>query len=127
MSYTIQVSEVLEPYANVLYKMIKLRVTSTANPFLNRAMPEVLKVTDGSNSVNAFIVAILGNQLQVDAFFTVDAFNGYSSNVTVEFGYGNDYFITIPSVNINNRPPSPPYIDAIPHQLATNAWLQTLL
>lgn len=126
MSYSSQVSEVLEEFNGTLYKMIRVKLISSSGRFPHRALPPVLRIVDGSHIANAFLVHISGNQLEIESFFPVDAFASHSSASSLEFGYGPDYGVAVPSVDVTNPITLLPFMTSIPHQVLTNALLATL-
>jgi hypothetical protein len=125
MSYTTQVSEVLEEFNGTLYKMIRIKLISSSGRFPHRAMPPVLKITNGTNEASAFLVNISGNQLEIESYFAMDAFTGYSAASTLEFGYGSEYGVSVSSVDVTNPITLLSFMTAVPHTILTNAIIAT--
>lgn len=125
MSYIYHITETLKDYSNELYKMIEIRIILPNSKFEHRAVPLQLTVVDGFNKVRAFINQLSGNQKELMAYFTVDAFTGFAGNATIEFGY-DSLLDSIDNVDIQNITPLPAFLVDVPHQIADNAWLATL-
>lgn len=125
MSYTAQVSEVLEEFNGTLYKMIRVKLISSSGRLPHRALPPVLRITNGTSITNAFLVNISGNQLEIESFFGVDAFAGYSASSALEFGYGSEYAIIVPSVDVTSPITLLPFMTSVPHTILTNAIIAT--
>jgi hypothetical protein len=86
-----------------------------------------LTVTDGVQGVDSFITIISGNQKELIAYFTVDAFTNFSNNSKIEIVYGG-YDVTgaIENVNVHNVTALPAILATIPHEIADNEWLENL-
>lgn len=126
MSYTYQTTETLKDYAGILYKMNEIRITSLDGQFEHRALPIRVIVTNDISTVESFICIISGNQKELLAYFTTDAFSIFSGIVKIKFGYGGEFINVIDNVNIQNIISLPSLLAGIPHQIADNAWLQTI-
>lgn len=126
MSYTYQATEIINDFEQNLYKMIEIRVLSSNDKFQHRAIPIWLSVEDNNNVANGFSFALSGNQKELIAYFTVDAFTGFSHNSSILFGYGTEVISGFGNFSPQNIPPLPDFLASIPHSIADNAWLQTL-
>jgi hypothetical protein len=127
MNYTYYITETLKEFQGTLYKMIEIRVTTNSSKFPRRALPEGLRVSDNTNSVNSFITKISGNQKELISFFTVDAFTNFTDNSKIEIVYGGyDVMGTIENVNVHNVTALPAILETIPHEIADNNWLANI-
>jgi hypothetical protein len=126
MSYTYQIVETLRDYDDILYKMNEIRITLSDGKFEHKALPISVIVTNEINTVQSFICIISGNQKELLSYFTTDAFTIFSGLVKIKFGYGGIFIDVIENVNIQNIIPLPSILNGIPHQIADNAWLQTI-
>lgn len=87
MPYSVKLSEVLIEYPNGnTYKVLQLRITSDSVKFQHLSSPTYVSVTDGTNQVSSVGSGISGNQKHLNAYFTTDAFIGFSSSLTVLLG-----------------------------------------
>jgi len=110
----------------VLYKVIEIVVINNSGKFPQRALEEGLRVTDGINSVDSFRCVISGNQKELIAFFTVDAFTNFATNSKIEIIYGR-YDVTGSIENVNvHKVILPDYLEDISHEIADNAWLASV-
>jgi len=125
MSFTYEIKEVLRPYDGTLYKMIELKVTHTDGRFLHRAVPMVLNINDGTNTVGCFMNSLSGNQKEFFNYFTIDAFTGFAASSDILFGYDDfpDEY-TISGIDVTSITSVP--ATTLPYQIADNAWLATL-
>jgi hypothetical protein len=128
MSYTYYITETLKEVQDTLYKMIEIRVILANSKFQQRALVSCLRVSDNTNnSVDSFITIISGNQKELMAYFTVDAFTNFSNNSKIEIVYGGyDVAGAIENVNVHNITALPTILAAIPHEIADNDWLENL-
>lgn len=91
MSYTLELSEILRELSNGnTYKLLQLKITFVAGKFQHRSLPTKVAVGDGTNLVAAIGNGLSGNQKHLYAYFTTDAFIGFSSNSYVLVGIHND-------------------------------------
>lgn len=127
MEYTYYIAETLFLYNNVLYKVIQIRVINNPSKFHQGALDWGIRITDGINSVDNFNSRLSGNQKELIAFFTFDAFTSFTTNSKIEIVYGG-YKVTgsIENVNIHNVIPLPVELEAIPHEIGDNAWLESI-
>ncbi len=126
MSYTYKISEALTEINNELYKTIEIKIFSIDNKFTVMNTPFVLKVEDNVNEVFAFMAFTSGNEKELFTYFTVDAFTNFSTNSDIKFGYGTELMNIIGNVNIQDVIPLPSILESIPHEIADNAWLQSV-
>ena len=126
MSYTYNIAETFIQFNNELYKMIEIRIISINSKFQPGAMSFVVKVQDAANGIYAFRVSLSGNQKELSAFFTVDAFENFSNNSDVKFGYGFNLTNTISNVNVHEVIPLLSVFEDIPHEIADNDWLESI-
>lgn len=126
MSYIHKISETLTQINNELYKTIEIKIISTNNKFIPMDIPFVLTVIDNANEVYAFMSFTSGDQKELLTYFTVDAFDNFNNNSDIKFGYGSELIDVIGSVNIHDVLPLPSILESIPHQIADNAWLQSV-
>ena len=126
MSFSYEIKEALNEYDATLYKMIQFKIVNTNGRFEHRALPIIAVVSDGVNEVGSFINIISGNQKELRAYFTVDAFTGFSSSSTFNFGYGYEFENSIAGINVQAIPSLSAFFTSIPHQIADNNWLASL-
>lgn len=126
MSYTYKISETLTEINKELYKTIEIKIFSIDSKFTVMDIPFVLKVEDNVNEVSAFMTFMSGNEKELFTYFTVDAFINFSTNSDIKFGYGNNFENVIENVNVHNLDILPALLESIPHEIADNAWLQSV-
>lgn len=90
MPYSAELIEVLKKFSNGnTYKVLQLKITIDNGKFVFMSSGTDVTVTDGTNSVSALGNGLSGNQKHLEAYFTTDAFAGFSSNSTIKFGQSN--------------------------------------
>jgi len=127
MDFDYQIIKTLKEYGDELYEMIELKIVFEGVVMEHRALPLGLRVTDGNYIVDAFIVNLSSNQKELLTYFTVDAFDIFSGNVNIQFGYLGEYSYTILDVDVLNIAPLSNFLSNIPHIIANNDWLQTII
>lgn len=127
-NFTIGIVQVINTFNNELFKMININVRIINGKFPIRALEEYVSVTDGNTRVSCFMANISGNQKEINASFTTNAFTIFSGNVNIEFGYGNEIMGVFENFDIHNNilPLNPIFAD-VNAPNADNAWLQNIL
>ena len=127
-NYTIIIAHVINTFNDELLRMINVKVTIDKGKFPLRALPEYVSVSDESNRVSCFKACISGNQKEINASFTTDAFAIFPGNVNIEFGYGGEILGGFENFDIHNNilPLNPIFADVNAPD-ADNAWLQNIL
>jgi hypothetical protein len=107
MPYSVELAEVLIEYPNGnTYKVLQLRITSDSGKFQHLSSPTYVSVTDGTNQVSSIGSGISGDQKHLKAYFTTDAFVGFSSSSTVLLGVED----SVPSSQIPAFDPHDPIL-----------------
>lgn len=109
-----------------LYRMIGIKVTITDGKFPVRAPVESMRVTDGAQVVSAFLVSLSGNQKEMNGSFATDAFNIFSGEVSIQFGYGGEIYGVIEHVDPANISPFGTGLAGIIFPDADNNLIQSL-
>lgn len=124
MEYTYVVKETIHMYRKGgRYKVIAMGVINNYGKLRVGALYNRLRVTDGINSVYGFSVEVSGNEKEISAYFTVDAFTNFSADATIEILYGWEVVASIKNVNIHDITPLPAYLESAPYELLDNVWL----
>jgi hypothetical protein len=125
MSYSHTIKQALKEFNETHYLVIEIKIVSTDRKFEHRANPIFISVTDSTHAATSFLTHISGNQKELIGCFNVDAFNGFSSTVTIQFSHtGNDVaFLQNVDLDIVVLPSE---LAAVPHQVADSAWLNSL-
>jgi hypothetical protein len=126
MSYTYEIKETLTEFSGALYRVIELKLVNVEGKFTHFSLPIEVKVSDGTLEVQSFKTTISGNQKELIACFTVDAFTGFSSSSSIAYGYGGEFEEVVTGVDVTSVPSLPLYYASTPYTDATNAWLATL-
>lgn len=121
------IDEFLFSYQNNYLKAIRVKITSDKRDFRHVAAKPYVRVLDVSTSVDAFRVEISGNQKEINALFTIDAFNSIATLNHISFGYGDKEIYLFENVDINNNISTliAPF-DGIVVPVADNYWLVNL-
>ena len=124
-NFNILISRVVNAYDGDYFQMINIKISIIKGKFPIRSLPEYVRVTDGINSVLCFMAHLSGNQKEINASFTTDAFDGFSGSVNIEFGYGGEITGIFESFDINNNIiPLDSIFSGANISNADNAWLQ---
>lgn len=130
MSYSYDIKEVLNDYEGVLYKMIRIRIISDSTIFEHRALSQVVRVVNGANSIVSFEVDIPGNQRELHAHFTTDAFTGYAGLSEIHLGYGGEFDNglneVITNVDLSELTPLVGFASDLEFEIADSSWLSSL-
>lgn len=127
MSYTTELSEVLREHSNGnTYKLLQLKITSVAGKFQHRSSSTKVAVGDGANVVSAISNGLSGNQKYLYAYFTTDAFVGFSSNSYVLSALEIDTSSTEIPVDPTNVIPLHPFINTPTYTDLDNLTLSNL-
>lgn len=127
-TYSFQASHVINTFNGNLYHMINVRITIDQGKFPLLSLQVFVRVTQGTNTVYSWLTRVSGNQKELNASFTTDAFDAFTGNVDVEFGYGSEIMGVIEDVDINNVIISlDPLFSGTPAAMADNTWLQNTI
>jgi hypothetical protein len=126
MSYTYSLKENLYELNEVFYKSLEIKLILSDGKIEQRAAPLQMMVSDGINQVSAFATIITGNQQEFLAYFTVDAFGGFSTNSTIALVSAGVNVDEITNVNVTSFETLNPLLTYIPHSIADNTWLSAL-
>lgn len=127
-TYSLKIWHTLNEIQGTMYKMIQMDITTDGLIPIQSA-EEFVTVSDGTTDVMPFDGYLAHNQKKYYCFFTTDAFGGFTGNVDISFGYGEEVLHTFTSIPIN----APSTIGALPAIFsgvtsvdADNLWLSTL-
>lgn len=121
-----EIYKTLKSINDDLYLVIAVKISLIDDVFKDRALPIDLLITDGDNTVHAFLVEITNNKKEIDAFFTVDSFDNLFNNAVIQYGYDKDLENIMGIDNLENINPLPKILENIPYQVANNAWLSSV-
>lgn len=127
MNYNCELKETLHDYGGTLYKMILLKIECVDGRLQHMALPFTVVLESGAQSASSCINLLSGDEKTLSAYFTVDALGGLSAPATAKLGYGGHTFDEIAGIDPQNPEPIPPHLAAIPHSIADNAWLASML
>jgi hypothetical protein len=126
MNYTIKIREILRDFRTEFLKMIEFKIINSTSVFTEQDTKPYLFVSDNNNMVNSFITIISSNKKEIIAYFTVDAFEIFTSgNVNISFGAGSRDAFFINNIPLNIEPLYS-ILEDIPHEIADNEWLENL-
>jgi hypothetical protein len=125
-NYTYSINEMVGELNGSLYRMIGVKVRITDNKFPVRAPVESMSVTDGTKTISAFSVSLSGNQKEMTGSFATDAFNVFTGEVTIQFGYGNQVYGVIEHADPASIAPFGSGLTGITFPDADNNLIQSL-
>jgi hypothetical protein len=127
-NFNISFSRTLYTFNEQLYSVIKANISIISGTFTHRAERLFVFAFNSTNTVEAFSCMISPNKKNINAFFTIDAFNVFSGNTSIGFGYGIVPIHIFENIDINNSTIEPldPLISGISALDADNAWLESL-
>jgi hypothetical protein len=107
-----------------LFEVIQINILMVTGKFIISSRQPFVRVFDSSNKVTNFSIQISGNEKELIAYFTTDAFDFFTGDVTIEFGEGllvTDTFENIDIISVIT--PLSPADAALGAPQADNAWL----
>jgi hypothetical protein len=123
-NYKLRVNYILDHKNNTLCQLIHMKISLKKGLFQIRALQEFIEVTDGSTTERPFKLSISPNQKALMGIFAVDAFNSFTTNVEVRFGYLGEGYNSIISPSINTIiGVLPPDVAQLNITQGTKAWL----
>lgn len=114
MSFTAELKEVLRDHSNGnKYKVLRLKITIDPGKFAILSPKTYVTVGDGTNEVSDINNGISGDQKNIEAIFTTDAFGGFSASSTIKFGYDGERFNEITGFNPSAVVALSPYLASL--------------
>lgn len=126
MSFSATLHEKLVDANGVLYKVLALKISQTSGKFRHESRKLTVAVIDGTTEVLAIANKLTGDQKHIEAIFTTDAFIGFGSSVTIQFGLGDALGNEITGFDPGNFTPLSSISAAMTYVTADNAWLNSL-
>lgn len=126
MSYTCEISHVLQEYDGNLYKMILVKIVNSNGNFAIQESTTSVIVDDGSNQAYNFMYNITGNKKELHAYFTTDAFTGFGSSSTVKFTTALLGVEKILGVDVTAILALPTHLTSYTYTDADSTWLSNL-
>jgi hypothetical protein len=121
-NFLLDAAEVLQVFRGTEYRMIDLRITFDDGKFEHRATQFSVVVRNDSARVESFFALLSTDHKAIHGYFTTDAFEVFTGNVDVLFGYLGQPIGVIANVSI--RPAElPPFFVAVGAHNADNDWL----
>jgi hypothetical protein len=118
---------VINTFNDELYHMINATVTITNDKFTVSQYTPFIRATNGTVIVYAFTTSISGNQKQISGSFTTDAFAGFTTPFTIQFGIGQEVLGSFENVTTAAIQPLDPLFADVVVPNADNTWLETIL
>jgi hypothetical protein len=122
--FTYTLEQKIADFNGTQIRVLNIHIEIDSGKIPIRAEPLILVVTDGGAIAQSWSCQVSGNQKEADAWFTTDAFNGFSTNAQLAIGFADELMQLIEDVDITAFPP-PPTTPGVTD--ATNAWLQNVI
>jgi hypothetical protein len=113
-------------YNSLDYHFIELRIILKNSVIKHYAAPFELTVSDDVNTIHSFSVTLSGNQSEVSAFFTTDAFSAFTDKGLAHLFCGNLSLLIRHEIDVVNVPPLSTMNSNVPHLIGDNNWLNSL-
>lgn len=127
MPYSFNIKEFVEDFNSSPYQINIITIFDLDNKFDDTAQIPFVEVSDSSTSVKSFLIRISGNKKDLIGYFTSDAFDAFSGNVTISFGYGEITIDMFENINISAIIiPLSPLLTSLNAPLGDNDWLNSL-
>jgi len=123
MAYTVTLEETLKDENGTLYKVLQLKILDDLGKFSHQSESMIIRVTDGTHEAVAFSNWLSGNQKELYGIFTTDAFSGFSTNSTIQFGTNDLLMTEITGFNPGVVVPLPPLSGSPTYITVDNYWL----
>jgi hypothetical protein len=120
-------NHVINTFNEELFHMINVKVTIIEGKFTVGQYSPFIRATNGTATAHAFVNSISGNQKEINGSFTTDAFDGFTTPFTIQFGIGQEVLGSFENVTTAAIAPLDPLFADVVVPDATNAWLETIL
>ena len=127
MSFTLHMNHVINTFNEELYHMINVKVKIVEGKFTVSQSTPFIRAIHGTSTAHAFITSVSGNQKEINGSFTTDAFAGFTTPFTIEFGIGQQVLGSFENTTAAAIEPLDPLFAGVVVPDATNAWLETIL
>jgi len=127
MSFTLHMNHVIHTFNEQLYHMIHAKIRIIEGKFTVSQSTPFIRATGGASTAYSFSTSISGNQKEINGSFTTDAFAGFTTPFTIEFGIGQQVLGSFENTNAAAIEPLDPLFADVVVPDATNAWLETIL
>lgn len=121
--YELNIDHALRVIRGSTCKLIHVQIKNKNGTFSHRALEEFIEVTNGNLVERPYQLRISFNQKELNALFAIDAFNAFTGNVQVRFGYLGEYYKFFDNVTITAINALSPDLATIPATQATKSWL----
>jgi len=126
-NHTLRLTHVIHTFSEALYHMINVNIKTADGKFAITQSIPFIRAADGVSTAHAFVTSISGNQKEINGSFTIDAFAGFTTPFTIQFGVGQQVLGSFENVTSAAIEPLDPLFADVVVPDATNAWLETIL
>ncbi|HZH86668.1 MAG TPA: hypothetical protein VFD77_05075 [Brumimicrobium sp.] len=125
--YSILIKETAADFNGGYYQVNSIIITNNINKFMISSRNPFVTVSDSNGFIDSFLVELSGNQKELIAFFTIDAFTIFTGNVSIVFGDGISSDGSFLNIDINSIiEPLDPLAASLNPLPGDNDWLNSL-
>lgn len=127
MPYSFEIKEFVEDFNSSPYQINIITISNLDSKFQYTSQNPFVTVFDANISVTSFLTRISGNKKDLLGYFTSDAFDIFTGNVSISFGDGESPIDVFENIDIHSVIiPLDPLLASLDAPMGDNDWLNSL-